>query len=199
MSEEAKEATPGKKKKGKLPVIVMLLALIGGGGFFGMKMKGGGPKKVVIKAAAETVPFDKEFLVNLSGSTSTYLRVEISLELREDFKKEGLDPSMPAIKDDVIKILRSRSLADVSADKTDDLQHTIAVAINRILISHMKPEERLAQDAFEKEAAAEETAAKSGANPKPDAESTGTDDEKEVFNCPSGPVLNVYFTSFTTQ
>ena len=193
MSEEAKEA-PAGKKKGKLPVIIRLLALVGGGGFFGMKMKGGGPKKVEIKAAAETVPFDKEFLVNLnSQGGNTYLRAELSLELREGYPKESLDPSMPAIKDTVIKILRSQRLQDVSADKTDDLQHTIAVAINKILVEHMKPEEKTAQDGFEKEAASE---AKS--TPKADGGSSDGD-AKESFTCPAGPVLNVYFTSFTTQ
>jgi len=197
MPEQAKEATVAKKK-GKLPVIVMMLVLLGGGGYFGMKMKGGAPQKLVIKAAPETVPFDKEFLVNLYGPNNTYLRVEISLELREDFKKETLDPSMPKIKNKVIQIFRSKGLQDVSAEKTDDLQQQIAKSINEILICNMTGEEKKAQIEYEKAAA--DAARAQSANVASKANGASPDsDQPETWACPAGPVLNVYFTSFTTQ
>ncbi len=187
MSEESKEA-PEVKKKGKLPVILMLIVLLGGGGFFGLKMKGGGPKKVVVKAAEAAIPFDKEFLINLAGNANNYLRVEISLEVRDDFKKEALDANMPAVKDAVIQIFRSKTLNQVAAGETDALQTEIAAAINAILVSHMTEEEKKAQEAFEK-----------AAKPEPKQADQKKDATKQEWECPAGPVLNVYFTSFTTQ
>ena len=119
MSEQAKETNQepngkkGEKKKGKLPIILVLLLVIGGGGFFAMKSKGG-PKKVEIKVGA-VEPLDKEFLVNLAGGANTYLRTEIAFELRDGFKKEDLDAQMPAIRNCINQILRSKTLQEVGA------------------------------------------------------------------------------------
>jgi flagellar basal body-associated protein FliL len=187
MSEEP-EVSP-KKKKGKLPVIIALLAVLGGGGFFVMKSKAGtGPKKVEIKAGT-TEPLAKEILVALSGGNS-YLRVEVALELRSDFKKEELEADMPAIQDAVTQIFRSKSLSEVGAGSTEELKKEIGVTVNHILISHMKDEAKKAQAEIEKSVKDK---------PKPAADKKKLDDMEEEFVCPAGPVLNVYFTSFTTQ
>jgi flagellar basal body-associated protein FliL len=180
MSEEVKEAPV--KKKGKLPVILVLLLVLGGGGFFMMKGKSG-PKKGEIKAG-EAAPIDKEFLVNLSGGSS-YLRSEMALQIRDGFAKESLDAEMPAIRDAINQILRSKTLSQVSAAQTDDLRREICSAVNRILISNMKEEDKKAQQEFEKAAAS-----------KPDGDKS---ELKEHWPSPAGPVLSVYFTSFTTQ
>jgi|SRR5579862_5414259 len=184
MSEEATQV----KKKGKLPVVLMVALLVGGGGFFAMKSKSGGPKKVEIKAGTVEA-LDKEFLVNLATPT-VYLRAEIAVELREGFKKEELDASMPEIRDSVNQIFRSKKPEEIGPAATESLQKEIAKSINRILIDHMKDEDKKAQTDFEKAA--------------PDAKSTDPKSEKkdadiEHWMCPAGPVLNVYFTSFTTQ
>ncbi|HVT14121.1 MAG TPA: flagellar basal body-associated FliL family protein [Fimbriimonadaceae bacterium] len=207
MSKEAKEvkegAEPTAKKKGKLPVIIVLVALIAGGGFFGMKMKsgGGGPKKVVIKAAPEAIALDKEFLVNLSNGANTYLRAEIAFEVRDGFKKEDLDANMPAIRDAINQIFRSKSLQEVSASQTANLQKEIAEAVNAILIGHMKDEDKKAQADFEKAAKDAQSAEKPKDDGKKDdaSKDDASKDDAETFICPAGPVLNVYFTSFTTQ
>jgi flagellar basal body-associated protein FliL len=196
MSEEAKETieAPDVKKKGKLPVVLMLLVLIGGGGFFGMKMRAGGPKKVVIKAGS-VEPIDKEFLVNLKGGPNLYLRAEIAVELREGAKKEDLDANMPAIRDSINQIFRSKALPDVAASQTSAIQKEIGDAVNSILISHMKDEEKKAQAGFERAAAQAHPAEKKA----PEGETNNPQEKKEEWVCPAGPVLNVYFTSFTTQ
>lgn len=207
MSKEVKEVKEGtepaeaKKKKGKMPIIIVLVLLIAGGGFFGMKAKsGGGPKKVVIKAAPEAVALDKEFLVNLSGGVNNYLRAEVAFELRDGFKKEDLDANLPAIRDAINQIFRSKSAQEVSSSQTAALQKEIGEAVNTILISHMKEEEKKAQAEFEKAAhEAKASESKPDGKGEPKKGEAAKDDEAEMFACPAGPILNVYFTSFTTQ
>lgn len=207
MSKEVKEVKEGtepaeaKKKKGKMPIVIALVVLIAGGGFFGMKAKsGGGPKKVEIKAAAEAVALDKEFLVNLSGGANSYLRAEVAFELREGFKKEDLDANLPAVRDAINQIFRSKSMQEVSSTQTAALQKEIGQAVNAILISHMKEEDKKAQADFEK-AAHEAKTPDAKADEKADGKKadSGKAEEAEAFACPAGPILNVYFTSFTTQ
>lgn len=199
MSEEVKDSTEGKKKKGKLPVIAMLVVLIAGGGFFGMKMKGGGaPKKPEVKSG-EIAPIDKEFLINLRGQNQ-YLRVEIALELREGYKKEELDANMQSVRDTIIQIFRSKTLAEVSSDHTEGLKKEIAESINDILISHMKDEEKKTQEDIDKSlkpAKSEEGKSKKDEKSKDSEDSS--DEPKNDWVCPGGPVLNVQFTNFTTQ
>jgi flagellar basal body-associated protein FliL len=185
----SEEATPTPtKKKGKLPIIIVLLLVIVGGGFFAMKSKGG-PPKVEVKPG-ECAALDKEFLVNLAGGANIYLRAELAVELREGFTKESLDPQLPAIRDSINQIFRSKSPQEVGASETADLQKEIATAINSILVSHM------AEDAKKKQAEFE----KAVAEKKPDADKKKPKDADErLADCPAGPVINVYFTSFTTQ
>lgn len=203
MSEEEKEA-PVAKKKGKLPVIIALVAVIGGGGFFAMKMKSGGPKKVEIKAGPPE-PLDKEFLVNLKGPNS-YLRTEITLEVRDGVTKEELDACTPEIRGAIIQIFRSKTVDEVSASETRSLRKEIATALNVVLIRHMSEEEKKKQKDFEKAAEDEKSSSKKDDGDKStnsDDKSTKSDDKAddkgEDWVCPAGPVLDIDFTNFTTQ
>jgi flagellar protein FliL len=191
MSEEVKEAPETKKKKGNLPVILALILVLGGGGFFMMKGKGG-PAKVVIKAGSSEQIKD-EFLINLAGGASVYLRAEIALELRDGVKKEALEEHMPAIRDSINQILRSKTLQQVGASQTQTLRKELASAINSILVGHMTAEEKKAQKEFER-IAAEGHEKDSSAKKKGES-----DDPSHDWVCPAGPVLSVFFTSFTTQ
>ncbi len=191
MSEEATEAK-AVKKKGKLPIILVLVLVLGGGGFFAMKGKGA-PKKVVIKAGG-VAPLDKEFLVNLAGGPNVYLRAEMALELRDGFAKEKLEEYMPAIRDCINQILRSKSIQQVGASQTDVLRKEISKSINEIIKEHMTDEEKKAQEEFEKAAGEKPEPAKPGTKGHKDEA-----DQEQQWASPAGPVLDVYFTSFTTQ
>ena len=194
---ETKEGQePTAKKKGKLPVIIAVVLVLAGGGFF-MKSKGG-PPKVEIKPGI-SLEIEKEFLVNLANGPNTYLRAEVALKMREGYTKEGLDESMPAIRDCINQILRSKSLQQVGSNATPALQKEIAVAINKILIGEMKDDDKKKQKEFEKavlEEAKHESEAKGKDKHK---EEESKDGKEEEWLCPAGPVLTVYFNSFTTQ
>lgn len=197
--DKEKEGQEPVKKKGKLPVILALVVVIAGGGFFMMKGKGA-PPKVEVKPGP-TIELEKEFLVNLSNGPSTYLRAEMALKMREGFTKEGLEESMPAIRDCINQILRSKSLQQVGSNGTVALQKEIASAINQILISEMKDEDKKKQKEFEKAIEEEKgDAHKKEKDKEKKAKHEGDEaDEAEEYPCPAGPVLTVYFTSFTTQ
>lgn len=174
MSEES-TPTPLPKKRVKLPVLVFLLVVLAGSGFFGMKMKSGASRAVVRASRDAPEPLG-EFLLNLNSSTNVYLRAEISLRFREGFKKEALAASKDAIKDAITTILRGKTPQEIRADQTASLKRQLASAINAILILNGSPDDRAA---FE------------GDGPTANA--------KEGWDSASGPVLNVYFTSFATQ
>lgn len=179
-----------------MPVILALVLVLGGGGFFMMKGKGA-PPKVEVKAGI-VQDLEKEFLVNLAGGPNVYLRAEIALELREGYTKEALEEQMPAIRDCINQILRSKSLQQVGATSTQSLRTEIAKSINKILISHMKEEEKKKQEEFEK--AVEDSEKKSDEGDKHEKEKKAEEKkDEEDWVCPAGPVLNVYFTAFTTQ
>lgn len=169
-------AAPKKKKGGKLPVLFALVVLLAGGGYFVLKLtsKGKAPK-VEVKLGA-IVPV-KEFLVNLRGNT-TYLRTEISVQLREGFEKEIFDKSLPAVWDKVTMLLCDKSLADVqSYDGKMQLKQEIANEVNKLL-------------------SASESEAKASPAGSPNR---AADPKHADWQSESGPVLKVFLTSFATQ
>ena len=186
MSEEVKaEAESPKKKKGKLPVLIALVVIFAGGGFFGMKMRGGAKEKPAIKLGA--IEPLAEFLVNLAGSTS-YIKVEMALHLKDGFKKEELDKNLPAVRDAIVMRLSSRSLREVNSFAGKErLKRDLATDINSVL-------EKLSGDhSKEKVEAAKE--------PDPKSESAKKKEKSEHpdWDSEEGPVLKLYFTSFATQ
>lgn len=178
MAEEVKESKePEKKKKGKLPVIIALVVVLVGGGFFGMKMKT--PKAKPEIKAGEVVKLG-EFLVNLDSGPNTYLRTEISVQLREGFSAEAFEKSSDAIKDAVGTILGSKQLDQVGSNARPALKKEIVGAINQILDGAMTPEQQKAEKGMAP-----------GEGKKGDEHADWVD--------PTGPAINLYFTAFTTQ
>lgn len=201
MSDEPKEATEEVKKKkgGKLPIVIALVAVLAGGGFFMMKAKGGAHEPPPLKLGA--IEPLKEFLVNLKEG-NVYLRTEIALHLKDGFKKEDLDKSLPAIEDAVVTLLGARGSAEIrTLDGKAKLKQDLAAAINKVLEAAEKaahPEEE-AHDA-----SAEEKGQDKAAQDKKDAKDAKKDAEPSEPQHPdwdsqTGPVLKVYFTSFATQ
>jgi len=177
MSEEA-AAAPAKKKGGKLPIIIVAVAVLAGGGFFMTKSKGGKAEKPAVELGdVQTMP---EFLVNLKES-GTYLRTEIALQTKKGIDKDKFDKMVPSARDAIIATLTSQSLEDVrTLDGKEKLKKAIAKAVND---SYDDPEAK--DEAPEKDA------------PK---------DKKVIdvhihtdWDSQTGPVLKVFFTSFTTQ
>jgi flagellar basal body-associated protein FliL len=191
-----KAATEGKKKKGgKLPLIIGIVALAGGGGFFAAKGAGGSKPAEKKVELGEIAPLG-EFLVNLSDGR-TFLRAEISVHVA---KGEHLDPhaaggggghgggeaAPPApIRDAVIEVLTSQSLASVSsvAGKAR-LKKQLAAAINEA--AHALHPAEPGKEKGKDEKHDEE---------KADKKESGHKD----WDAADGPVLKVYFTSFATQ
>lgn len=195
MSEAATPATDApKKKKGKLPVILILALVLGTGGFFGMKMRGGGPPKEPEIKLGEIVPLE-EFLLNLRDGR-TYLRTEIALHVKEGFKKEELDKSLPAVRDGVISVLTSQSIGGVSTmEGKEKLKVELATAINGILESLAPPPEKKEDHGKDKKESHDK--GEKGEKDKDEPESKET--KHPDWHSQEGPVLKVYFTSFATQ
>ncbi len=181
---EAKEAP---KKKGKLPIILIVVVVLAAGGFF--KMKGGGKKEAPAVKLGETESLG-EFLLNLNGSEDgeTYLRAEISMQMKEGVKKEEFEKDLPAIKDTVLQILRTKTAAELSARNMPILKFEIAAKVNKLL-----------NEASEKSDGADE--GKKKKKKKDEEEESADPEEREHpdWDSDEGPVLKVFFTSFATQ
>ena len=193
---------PQKKKGGKLPIIIALVVLLAGGGFFMMKGQG---KKEPPPLKLGTIEPLEEFLVNLQ-ETNVYLRTEIALHLKDKFTKEELDKSLPAVRDIVNAILRSKSTEDIrTADDVASLKRELVEGINKVL-------EAAEADAHPVEAPPEATVgtapkigtAKGPAAGDPKFGAVAKDREKlkapahPDWDSQTGPVLKLYFTSFAT-
>jgi flagellar basal body-associated protein FliL len=137
MSEQAKEAPEGKKKKGKLPMIIILAVVLGGGGFFGMKMRGGDGKKKEpeIKLGA-VVEIKDEFLTNMADRNS-YVRAKISLQVKDGFDKAKVEHDLAPIQDVINMKLQATSLRSVSTlDGMRKLKKELAAEVNKLLAEH---------------------------------------------------------------
>lgn len=178
MAEEAAAEAP-KKKGGKLPIIIVAVAVLAGGGFFMTKGKAGKAEKPAVELGdVQTMP---EFLVNLKDGTS-YLRTEVALQTRKGIDKDKFDKMVPSARDAIISVLTSKSLDDVrTLEGKEKLKKEIAKAVN---------------DSYDDPDSPEAAA--------PD--SSTTKDKKVIdvhihtdWDSQTGPVLKVFFTSFTTQ
>jgi flagellar FliL protein len=205
MSEaKAKDAGEGKKKGGKMPVIIAAVVVIGGGGFFMMKKDSGGPKKEPEVKLAHAAEPAGEFLVNL-GDGVTYLSTKISVQCAEGKSvssgggEHGGSASVsPAVQDAIIEVLTSKRLDEItSVSGKTRLKYELAYAMNEAYkASTHEEEEKKAdkkEDKEDKEGKEEKHA--------PAAHGLAKDfhPEHEDWDADEGPVLKVYFTSFTTQ
>lgn len=196
MSEQAKEAPEGKKKKGKMPLIIIAV-LLAGGGFFGMKMKGGGEKKKEpeVKLGA-IVEIKDEFLTNMAERTS-YVRTKISLQVKDGFDGKGLEKEMAAIQDVINMRLQSTSVRSVSTlEGLRKLKKDMAIDINKLLAEAMKKDKKESED---------EDSDKKKKKKKKKKHEDEEEDEEEAPEIPpgwdsaEGPVLKILFVSFATQ
>lgn len=201
MSEEAQaaaapaeEAAAGGKQgkkggKGKLIVILLLAVVLGGGGFFGLKIMRGGKKAPEAPKVGKVVAL-KEFLVNLSGGKSIWLKTEIALGVAEgkelghaDGAHEGAKEDPPEVRDAINMLLMSKSAKDLATmEGKKKLKEELIETLNQVLNHHGEhPQGNL-------------TSADNGTH-SPENKSEG--EHKEGTN--QGPVLEVYFISFAMQ
>jgi flagellar FliL protein len=181
MPDEPKPAEGGEEKKtkkkgkgkGKLPLILALVLVLGGGGFFaktkmGHKAKPPPPKVVAI------VPID-EMIVNLANTTS-FLKCQFAFGVADAKYAKEAEEKMPAIKDAIVMTLTSKSTQDVKdlAGK-EKIKSEIKDALNTILGEH----EPGADNQSEEHAKTLKS----------------TEDGSGSYH-PTGPVLEVYITSF---
>ena len=190
MSDTPAEA-PAKKKKGKLPVIIALVAILGGGGFFMTKKKGPDKAAHTVEIAAEEVPLEEEFLVNMSDGR-TYLRTKIAVKLRKDYKPDEWAKHALEVADAVNMALKTTDPKDTNTEpQMKALKRKIAASINKAL-GPVKKE------------GAEESHGKTTVvdldKKKSDKEHGNSEtDIPEDWDSLEGPVLKVLFASFATQ
>jgi flagellar FliL protein len=198
---EAKEAAPAKKKN-MLPVIVAVVAVLGGGGFF--MMKGGGGKE----AEKEEEKSHKsahlghteevgEFVVNLKDGSYLSTKIAVHCAEKESVSSKGDGHGggvgvYPFINDAIVSVLTKKSLEDLSTvEGKHQLRRELAYHMNRAytLYAHVeegKPKRKLKKSEIELKETPEEL--------RP-----GYEPESPELDSDDGPVLKVYFLTFTTQ
>ena len=131
MSDQAKETTEGKKKKGKLPVVIVLALVLGAGGFFGMKMRGGEAAKPKTELG-EIIEIKDEFLSNMA-ERNTYVRAKISLQVKKGFDKGKVEKELAPIQDVINMKLQGTSVRSVSTpDGLRKLKQELALDLNKL-------------------------------------------------------------------
>lgn len=196
-TEEVPEPAKGKKSP-KLLVIILLAIVLGGGGFFGMRIMGAKKAQPKAPKVGAVVQLD-EFLVNLADQ-KTFLKCQLALGFQEGYEFHGAGahaegetpPEMIRLRDAIISVLTSKKPKDVATPAGKDrLKAELIEAINRVLGAHDHEED--ASDAKSGSAQPKETG-------KHADKTTDSPDQKSGEKAePTGPVLEVYFTSFVTQ
>lgn len=198
MAEAAKEAP---KKKGKLPIIIAVVALLAGGGY--MMMSKGGDKKeeepeIALAHSAEQIG---EFLLNLKDGS--YLSTTVAVQTAEgtsvssggDGHGKAGEP-YPWVKDAIIQVLSQKSSADLSSLEGKRMaRREIAYAINHA--AHL----------YKHEEGDKKSSKKKKKDKDKDDHASGTPDELKPdyepeypeWDSDEGPVLKVWFLTFTTQ
>jgi flagellar FliL protein len=156
---EEQEEQEVKEKKGKkfplkLLIIIVSVLVVGvllafGGFFVYNSMKSEAGDKEAVATAESDVDTEEEkgeekntfyqsldtFYVNLGDKGETrYLKITISLELSEKSDKKYLDKLMPKVKDDILILLSSKTIEEISPAKGKMLlKNQIKTRINLIL------------------------------------------------------------------
>ncbi len=195
---ESKEAAA--PKKGKMPVIAAVAVVVLAGGFFFFKGGGEEAEEPEIKLGhAEEVG---EFLVNLDDGVS-YLSTKVTVHMADGETiihgdGHGGGGPDPAVMDAVIQVLTSKSLEEVSSvEGKDRLKQELAYAMNHAIhASHgdeggKKSKKKKKDDHDDEEE--EDSHGDDHGLPK------DFEPENPDWDSDEGPVLKVYFTSFTTQ
>ncbi len=144
------EAAPKKKSKKMLFIIIgaVVLLLAGGGGagffLFGDTLLGGGDPEAQAEAeAAKQLEAEEakvafydlpEMLVNLShgGPQNNYLKISVSLEIRDETLKPELEAQLPRIVDQFQVYLRELRIEDINGSAgamrlKEELHHRVAL------------------------------------------------------------------------
>jgi len=196
---EAKEGAP--KKKNMLPVILAVVAVVGGGGFF--MMNGKKEVKEVPEVALSHHPEDAgEFLVNLKGGG--YLSTKIALQCAEgasvSSKGDGHGGGagiLPFVNDVIITVLTSKTMDDLSSiEGKKQLRRELAYHINHASHTFAHAEEGEGKKPSKKKKKSDHDDHGSGT---PDELKPDFEPEYPEWDNDEGPVLKVFFLTFTTQ
>ncbi len=193
-SEKADKTEGGGKKKLPLPAIIGVVLLLVGI-FVGKSVLGGGKKdaKAEKKPKAEmgiSLPLD-EFLVNLDGGGDHYLRAQISLGLKKGLTEEGVKEHVAPMRDAILSILRTKTLAQVTKAKdVEALKDELKDKINESM-SEEKGEEKSHDSKDSKD--------KDDKSDKKSSKDKDDKDDKSDKDSTGDIVLKVYFTAFATQ
>ncbi|MBX3110621.1 MAG: flagellar basal body-associated FliL family protein [Fimbriimonadaceae bacterium] len=202
MSEEAADQP---KKKGKLPVILVAVVVLAGGGYFMM----GGKKKPTAPPAVmlgETKMDLGEFTAQLTDG-HTYLKVQVVVQLKKDFKVEGEGEGHgggkggdPVMRNAVQMVLAETKPEDIAtADGIATLKEKIAWKLNHEIELQEKAEKIAKGEAVpeEKSKKKKKKGEEEAAPEEEKFERTPLDErEHPEWQSDEGPVLMVFFPSF---
>lgn len=194
---EAKEAAP--KKKNMMPVIIAVVLVLAGGGYF--MLGGKKEEKAVPEIALGHHPEEVgEFLVNLKGGG--YLSTKIVVQCAEGATVSSAGDGhgggggiLPFVNDTVISVLSGKTLDEISSlEGKAKLRRELAYHINHASHTFVHAEGEEAPKKSKKKK-------KSSHDDHGDPEELAADYEPEYpeWDNDEGPVLKVFFLTFTTQ
>lgn len=137
MSTAPKKASPdkGEKKKPNLMpvmmgVILVLVLAIGAKVFLGGS-KASAKETAKVVEVGISLPLE-EFLVNLDGSNSHYLKTSIALGLKKGMTEEQAKEHVPAMRDAILSVLQTKSLKELSSPKErETLKEEVKEHVNK--------------------------------------------------------------------
>jgi len=205
-------AEKAKKKGGKLPIILVAVLVVAGGGFFAMSSKKGKdakPKVPPVELGA-VQGLGEQFLINLSDGR-TFLVCNVSVQLDKNGHVNdpaaaaegegghggGAEMTFSVARDAVNTVLSGKQLSEITKkDGLKYLKREIAAAINHAIhASHP------AKDGEETVDPKEEFKKGKDGHGAPAAEHHEEIDHEWLdelgFDAEKGPVLKVYFDTFT--
>lgn len=185
MSEEA--AAPKEKKKGgKLPIIVAVVLMLAGGGFFMMKGKGKKVEKPKVVLGEAEVVLPDEFIVNLADGR-TYVRCKIGLRPKAGYAAEEVTKHDAEISDVINRVLKTTKPEETVTEKQiNKLKKRIATELNKVLEVKHEEEEP-------------EKDSKSKKGHKKEKEEEDAEEIPDGWDSAEGPILKIFFKTFTTQ
>lgn len=197
-----KEEAAAPKKKGKLPIIIAIVAVVAVGGFFATKKD---PKKDIPVETGPKLAHGTEeigeFLINLKDGS--YLSTKIAVQCDEKGTVSSAGDGhgggggvLPFAKDIVITVLSDKTVEDLSSlAGKNRVKRELAYHLNHASHTFIHKEGEAEEPEKKKKKKSHEP--KEGEVP----EELAPDYEPEYpeFDSDEGPVLKVFFVTFTTQ
>jgi flagellar FliL protein len=197
---DAKEGAP--KKKNMLPVILAVVAVLGGGGYF--MMSGKKEAKVEPEIALAHASEDAgEFLVNLRGGGYLSTKIALQCALEQTVSSGGgghgaAGAIQPFVNDAIISVLTSKSMDDVtSVEGKLKLKRELAYYINHA--AHTFAHEEGAEDKKSSKKKKKSSSHEPQEGGVPEELTADFEPEYPEWDSDEGPVLKVFFLTFTTQ